>query len=113
MSNYSNGRMWDDYDKALSRITDLEEERDTLRARAEQAEAALAAINLTYGCGDTHIAIVFDGDYGDSVRFKRELEQLFDEALKKWRFSRTGSSAGEKQIVLHYHLPTAYYGGEK
>lgn len=37
--NYSNGRMWDEHDKAMSRITDLEEELEKANARAEAAEA--------------------------------------------------------------------------
>ena len=42
--NYSNGRMWDEYDKAMSRITDLEEELEKANARAEKAEAKVAAL---------------------------------------------------------------------
>ena len=37
--NYSNGRMWDEHDKAMSRITDLEEKLEKANARAEAAEA--------------------------------------------------------------------------
>lgn len=39
--NYSNGRMWDEYDKAMSRITDPEEELEKANARAEAAESTL------------------------------------------------------------------------
>jgi len=37
--NYSNGHMWDEYDKAMSRITALEEDLEKAEARAEKAEA--------------------------------------------------------------------------
>ena len=37
MDHYSNGRMWDEYDKALSRIAELEEENEQLKTRIETA----------------------------------------------------------------------------
>lgn len=36
MDNYSNGRMWDEYDRALSRIAELEAENEALQNKVDK-----------------------------------------------------------------------------
>ena len=46
MDHYSNGRMWDEYDKALSRIAELEEENEALKNKVDKAKDFLETVSL-------------------------------------------------------------------
>lgn len=75
--NYSNGRMWDEYDRAMSRITALEDDLEKATARAEAAEARAeklqAALHDIYeacyaaDC-DGELDYRIDGDILDAAR---------------------------------------------
>ena len=45
MDYYSNGRMWDEYDKALSRIAELEEENEALQNKVDKTKDFLEIIS--------------------------------------------------------------------
>ena len=62
MDRYSNGRMWDEYDKALSRIAELEEENDHLKARLESAGDDVMQIIAAALSGDCQKYLNYDMD---------------------------------------------------
>ena len=45
MDRYSNGRMWDEYDKALSRIAELEDENEALQNKVDKTKDFLEIIS--------------------------------------------------------------------
>ena len=62
MDHYSNGRMWDEYDKALSRIAELEEENEYLKARLESAGDDVMQIIAAALSGDCQKYLNYDMD---------------------------------------------------
>lgn len=68
--NYSNGRMWDEYDKAMSRITVLEEELEkanaALRDANEDAER-LVRNGYEFDSRDRSFNCVYCGRFSDAV----------------------------------------------
>lgn len=62
MEHYSNGRMWDEYDKAISRIAELEEENEYLKARLESAGDDVMQIIAAALSGDCQKYLNYDMD---------------------------------------------------
>jgi len=60
--NYSNGRMWDEFDKAINRITELESENEKLKTRLETAGDDVMEIISAALSGDCQKYINFDID---------------------------------------------------
>ena len=60
--NYSNGRMWDEFDKAINRIAELEVENEKLKTRLETAGDDVMEIIAAALSGDCQKYLNFDMD---------------------------------------------------
>lgn len=58
--NYSNGRMWDEYDKALNCVTELEAENERLKTRLETAGNDVMEIIAAALSGDCQKYLHYD-----------------------------------------------------